>query len=289
MTNVYSLVQDDASVFMIGDLADFKSLRGELCNRLLDTTPFNAGKWQQLDVSGSKAHDTHELKNVTLWMPIPHSAYLEELLEPDTPWARDHFWERVAGEPVNPGDTHTYWPYHRNGKDLHISYTVAGSTTVGKYAHNYMERYWPKKLNWPGNLEGLDRYGRPLGYRFPIGDLDDVVNLLVSDIGTRQAYLPVWFPEDTGAIENQRVPCSLGYHFMIRDGKLHCTYYLRSCEIYRHFTNDVYLTQMLTNWVADEIFRNGGPEVTPGQLTMHITSLHGFVGDTPQIKEMADG
>ena len=65
------------------------------------------------------------------------------------------------------------------------------------------------------------------------GDLDDVVTLLTNDPLTRQAFLPMWFPEDTGVVHGTRVPCSLGYHFMQRDGRLSITYYIRSCDIVR--------------------------------------------------------
>src|SRR5262245_41328374 len=89
-------------------------------------------------------------------------------------------------------------PDHGNEKDL---------ISEPRFSHTYMTRYWPKGLS--------------TGIEFTPGDLMDIARLLVREPYTRQAYLPVWFPEDTGAVEEQRVPCSLGYHFMLRDFKLH--------------------------------------------------------------------
>jgi thymidylate synthase len=107
------------------------------------------------------------------------------------------------------------------------------------------------------------------GIRYQYGDLNDVVEQLRRDESTRQAYLPIFFPEDTGAVHGGRVPCTLGYLFVMRYGFLHCTYYIRSCDFFRHFRDDVYLACRLTLWMTDQL--NSG---TPGVLNMHIANLH---------------
>jgi hypothetical protein len=136
--------------------------------------------------------------------------------------------------------------------------------------------------------------------RYPYGDLDDVVSLLAREPYTRQSYLPVWFPEDTGAVPGERVPCTLGYHFILRRGQLHCFYPMRSCDLLRHFRNDVYMAVRLTQWILEELVKVqgydeahepvGGPKpfdwssVTPGLLTMHMVSLHVFEPDIPVLE-----
>jgi hypothetical protein len=117
-----------------------------------------------------------------------------------------------------------------------------------------MERFWPKRagISPQRSLNGLPRKGVHFNY----GDLDDLVNLLAKDPGTRQAYLPVWFPEDTGAVEGQRVPCTIGYLFTIHQGFLHITYYIRSCDLFRHFNDDVYLAMKLAYWIVDKLNTN---------------------------------
>lgn len=271
---------DENGHLLAADMNDFREARAYLVRRLLNTTPANHGKWQQLDVSKSSLHATYEILNTTLWYQMPKNQLdAEAYIGPDLPWAENHFQERVGGEPINPGVEHANWPYHAHGADLHIK--------GGRYDHNYMERMWPTSLtheNMPSH------YPEPFGfrgYRFDVGDLDDVVKQLVEEVGTRQGYLPIWFPEDTGATAGQRVPCTLGYHFIIRDGILHCQYNLRSCEIYRHFTNDIYMATRLAQWVAERVSDGSKSDVTVGQLTTHIVSLHGFVGDTKQIEELA--
>lgn len=267
---VVSMSGANTGLLLIGSDFDFKDIRSKLAERLLDTEAVNHGKWQQLDVSLSDSHRTYELLNTVIWYDMPRSIdKLRRYVEPDLPWADKHFLERVGGEPINPGVEHANWPYHAGQVKLHQH--------GGKYDHNYMERFWPR---------GIEVSGVPWeGYRFRNGDLNDVVAQLQADPGTRQAYLPIFFPEDTGAAQGQRVPCTLGYHFIVRDGLLHMTYNMRSCEIYRHFTNDVYMAIRLAEWVAWNAF---GDKVDLGQLTMNIVSLHGFVGDAEHIYNLIE-
>ena len=265
---------------LVAGKKDYRDARAFLATRLLETTPQNQGKWQRLDVSKSSAHDTYELLNVTLMYQMPQTVGgAQKHIKPDLPWSEKHFQERIGGKPINPGVEHANWPYHAGQVELHQH--------GGKYDHNYMERMWPKELHhemFDAQFQGS--HWEFSGYRFEVGDLNDVVTQLASEPGTRQAYLPIWFPEDTGATAGQRVPCSLGYHFIFRDGQLHVQYNLRSCEIYRHFTNDIYMAVRLGQWVAEQLALTHGFDISLGQLTTHIVSLHGFVGDTARIEEL---
>lgn len=264
----FSDTTDNGHLF-VAAADQFQEMRWAIASRLLKTEPENHGKWQQLDVSQSGAHRMHELLNVTAWYDMPMDVLdAQECIKPDLPWAENHFWERVGGKAVNPGVEYANWPYHANGLDLHMK--------GKKYDHNYMERFWPT------DLQDIRDDLLPFhGYRFAVGDLDDVVRQLEDNPGTRQAYLPIFFPEDTGATAGQRVPCTLGYHFIIRDGLLHVQYNMRSCEIYRHFTNDVYMAVRLAHWVIGQLpFK-----LDPGQLTMNIVSLHALAGDANSIRK----
>ncbi len=225
--------------------------------------PVRSHFWQAMDIRARPEAEMRELTYYDFSCPIPlTSEELAKQIKPNMPWAEEHFQERVGGIPVNPGVTWKTWPWSNNA-DKH-----RGDT--GQFSHNYMERYWPKHAGG---------WGYPLmGIRFPYGDILDVIALMVKDPNTRQAYMPVFFPEDTGAAHGERIPCSIGYHFMIRDGKLNCTYQLRSCDLYRHFRDDLYLTASLVQWVVEEL-RLKGVEVIPGDLHVYISSLHLFIND----------
>ena len=230
--------------------------------------PVNRHEWQKLCITHSPAHYTHERLNVTLryLAPITMDGAQREI-EPDLPWAEMHFQERVSGAPMNPPPSFTRWPHHYSDSSRHAQ--------EGHFDHTYPERIWPQ---FAGKIRPMPRRG----IRFAYGDLDDVVAMLQSNIMTRQAFLPIWFPEDTGATQGQRVPCTIGYHFQY-DPSIHSlgmTYMIRSCDLIRHFRNDVYMAVRLLQWVCARLTQPDGGEMPMGVLVMHMMNLHMMVGDS---------
>jgi hypothetical protein len=190
--------------------------------------------------------------------------------KPNLPWADEHFLERVSGLPLNPPPSHVNWPFGQKKNEK-----FGGNT---KFSHTYPERIWPKyrKVDGDGKVLIDDTM---MGFRYEYGDFDDVVDLLEKEPYTRQAFLPIWFPEDTGAVHGERVPCTIGYHFIRRGDYLHVVYYIRSCDYIRHFRDDVYLACRKVQWVIDKLKErdhDNWKSVIPGYLSMHITSLHCF-------------
>lgn len=266
---------------------DFSEAFLTLRNRLLDVKPLKAGRWQSRDVSELPQGTTYELANVTIVMGLPQTAHhLAMQTRAHLPWAEDHFQERVSGEPLNPAPSEAWWPFAQKKEGT----TNTDHRMGEKFSHTYPERIWPKHAQGPiASNQRMKVYNNMQGIRFDYGDLDDVIHLLHEDPTTRQAYLPIWFPEDTGVHHGQRVPCTLGYHFMIREDKLQITYYMRSCDLIRHFQDDVYMAGRLAQWVRDELNnRRGKVELEVGELIMHIVSLHIFGGDVPIIEAKGD-
>lgn len=271
---------------MVMRMNDFSSVCHDIAQGLMNSTPLKTERWQSV----SAPQPMLELLNYLVCMELPGEDLNEyrQAVGPNLPWADRHFEEeRVSGDPINPGQTWKIWPYS-NSADTHRR---AGELDP-QFDHSYAERYWPKAAGRTpdGVLESDHDLDTPhRGIRFAYGDLNDLVDVLGSEPTTRQAYLPVWFPEDLGAArEGKRVPCSLGYHLICRDGKLHMMYYLRSCDFVRHFRDDVYLTIRLLLWILEQC-RLGYPEkgwnqVVPGRLTMVITSLHCFETDKVVLK-----
>lgn len=245
--------------------------------------------WQGVRIGHRPEAAMKELLNVTIAFEVGDRtpAILAQATGCNMPWAEDHFQERVCGEPINPGIQWAHWPWGNNAEKF--------LDENGKFNHNYAERYWPKyagSFDKPLNtaheyrsaLEDsgvlMDEPHRGIYHKY--GDLNDVIDLIGRDPFTRQAYLPVFFPEDTGSVHGSRVPCTLGYHFIVRNDELHCVYYLRSCDFVRHFRDDVYLSVRLQQWVLEQLRERYGERwasVKPGSFTMHITSLHCFIND----------
>jgi hypothetical protein len=200
----------------------------------------------------------HEVFDFSFKAPIPHTIEeLVDLVKPDLPWADEHFGERVSGEPMNPAPSYVRWPYYKQDEKWRPG---------GKFSHTYPERMWTPELE---------------GIRYKYGNLGDVVNLLQRDPMTRQAFLPIWFPEDTGATHGERVPCTIGYWFIHRDDHIDLYYPIRSCDYRRHFKNDIYMACRLLMWVLDEL-RGLDPywnDVKPGELHMQVWNLHVFEGE----------
>lgn len=233
-----------------------------------ESTMVQAGRWQGVDLSDNMR--MRELLDITIRTRCDNELW-EEDIKPNMPWANDHFLERVCGEPINPGEQWAKWPWGHSADKFRDQ--------LGQFDHNYMERYWPKFAGqFTRDGESHDSLTPNFGIRRELGDLDDLVALLRRDPLTRQAYLPVWFPEDTGMVHRGRAPCSLGYHFIIRNDEFSCVYYMRSCDMRRHMRDDIYLTVRLMDWIRHQVVHKGGAYPL-GFLTIHFTSLHIFEND----------
>ena len=218
------------------------------------------GFWQSVKTD----NPMYEINNLFFDASMPETKKeLVKEIGPDLPWAEDHFKERIAGYPLNPGNEYKNWPYYRAEID---DKRFRESDEGFKFSHTYMERYWP-----PKDLKGI---------RYNYGNLGHLVDRLNKNPYTRQAYFTVWHPEDQKE-RSERIPCTLGYHFLIRNGKLNITYHIRSCDIRRHFKNDIYLTARLAQWVRDKLkiyFKMGN-------IYMWIGSLHCFYLEKEMLKQ----
>jgi thymidylate synthase len=258
----------------------------------------HSARWQGSDIANMPEMATHEVQHASFAVMLEGKEDLNHWrldIGPNLPWADDHFLERVCGMPINPGTEWKNWPYGKSAERF--------LDDQGMFNHNYMERYWPKYAglgritetasNTPEDFVNLkkdfdDTLTRNHGMKsavnhgifYDYGDLNDVVQLLADDPYTRQAYLPVWFPEDTGG-GSKRAPCTIGYHFLMRDDRMDISYQIRSCDYVRHFRDDCYLTVRLLLWVIDRLreIDNRYVGVRPGKYVMSIQSLHVFRND----------
>src|SRR6185437_7811937 len=264
----------------------FTDTRRTIVDRILAAPEVKTERWQGVDVTKNPAAVTFELRNVCFEVPLLGIEDLDHW-RADTianiPWADDHFLERVGGLPLNPGVQWANWPW-ASSADKH--------RTNEKFNHTYMERLWPKWAHIDTELthtNGTRRQPDRKAWRHPImgvsfsyGDLQDLVELLVREPYTRQAWIPLFFPEDTGYGDGGRKPCTLGYQILVRDDadgpKAHIWYPLRSCDLVRHFPDDCYLAVRLLLWIVQEC-RKRNPfwnDVELGTYAMHMTSLHIF-------------
>ena len=208
-------------------------------------------------IEGNSDYETKELQNYCYTLLDASSKGVTGVIQP---WADAEFKERVTDpwtrwdngeEPcvdipefVNPG---TAWELR---KDIWTEYMHEG-----KMAYTYNERIWQND------------------------QLTKIINRLKEDHDSRQLWLSIWDPnDDTDKLGGvSRVPCSLGYNFQFRDGKLNMHYVMRSCDFNTHFVNDVYLAIKLLEYVAKE----AGLEV--GSFTHTMFSLHVYKKDVSDV------
>lgn len=239
-------------------------------------------RWQAQEVNATMCEFLHYQFRMALTAGTDIDEW-QKLIEANYPWAEDHFKERVCGWPLNPGIEWAHWPW-ANKADKSRS-------KGGMFNHNYMERFWPKfadayhPTTTPQEFEEwMTNVGQEpmMGLRHEYGDLGEMIQMLAEEPSTRQAYLPIWFPEDTSYANKGRKPCTLGYHFILRNGRLDITYHIRSCDFYRHFDDDVYMAVRLAIHVLQScrmVNPNVWNHVQLGELVMNITSLHMFLSD----------
>jgi len=183
-------------------------------------------------------------------------------INPLLPWANQHFEERIQGFATNPDPSHVNWLKGNENYKMNEE----------KFSHTYSERLWPKDLY--------------TGIRFAVGDLSTAVELLKTKPSTRQLVVPMYMHEDlTASLEGERVPCSLSWNFILRQGLLHCTYTMRSTDAVRHLHNDLYFANLLTLYLIEQ----SGIKAKPGNLSFTSTNLHCFENDKYTLKRLIEG
>jgi thymidylate synthase len=175
-------------------------------------------------------------------------------------WCKEEFKERISQRGgVNPGEAYKLRPEVWNQflvekTELYDDDDDGGVRRVKKFDYNYNER-----ISWqiPSIIEELRI--RP-ETRQAIIEVHNNINDLKS-LGGRE-----------------RIPCSMFYQFMVRDGKLDVLYVMRSSDFATHFTNDIWQADELRRFIASQV---GLPI---GKFIMTISSLHIYAKDWSELK-----
>ena len=196
-------------------------------------------------IEGNPEYETTELQNYCYTILDAKSSEIPNVIQP---WADAEFIERITepkdGNFINPGEA---WKLREN--------------VWGEFFHNGKFGYSYNELLWNNN------------------QFTKIIERLKEDPDSRQLWISLWDPtRDPDLLGGvSRVPCSLGYGFQVREGKLNMHYVMRSCDFSTHFSNDVYLAIKLLEYVAELT----GYEV--GNFTHTIFSLHVYRKDLKEV------
>lgn len=108
-------------------------------------------------------------------------------------------------------------------------------------------------------------------------------DVLKFDPNSRQAVITVYEGEKDHAVRGgqKRVPCSMYYQFMVREGKLDVIYTMRSNDFMVHFPYDIWMAAALRDLIAERISTDEDI-IEPGKLIYFSGSLHAYQKDVPQ-------
>lgn len=205
---------------------------------------------QDKNIEGNTDYETYELQNYSYMLLCPYYDLMDGV---SRTWADMEFNERVK----DPFEMDSENPKFVNPGEAYKERIEVWKEFLhnGKFAYTYNERIWQND------------------------QLMKVIDILKKDNETRQAWLSIWNPniDPNNLGGGSRVPCSLGYNFQIRNGKLDMHYIMRSCDFSTHFCNDVYLALRLQEYVANLV------GVPIGNFTHTMFSLHVYKKDVKDV------
>lgn len=169
-------------------------------------------------------------------------------------WLKEEFAERISPNFTNPGEA---WKLREEvWKEFLVDTVVEGFDEKGEYAAETSERFeytYNERMQW---------------------QLKPVIDELRKNPETRQAIIEVHDRAiDTERMGKKRVPCSMFYQFMKRDGALDVIYVMRSTDFAEHFQNDIWLADELGRYIARQL------GIPTGKFVMFASSLHIYKKD----------
>lgn len=220
---------------------------------------FEVGEWiegatyQDKDVEGDPSFDFMELRPYVY--SLTGTEDLDRFIadrELNREWIKAEFNERIGrnfSEPANPGSA---WKFRGEVWEEFLG-------DDGKFAYTYAERFHP------GVNHQLDQ---PL----------TVLAELSRHPASRQAIIQIFdVHKDLTRIGGEtRIPCSMFYQLMIRNGAVDLHYVMRSCDFFTHFPYDQLLAIGFQEFAACIL------NCPIGIFHHIITSLHGFRRDFPK-------
>ncbi|MFC8291123.1 thymidylate synthase [Streptomyces sp. NPDC057242] len=139
------------------------------------------------------------------------------------------------------------------------------NTKLRQYADDGVLRgaYGPRMRKWAGTVDQLAR----------------VVEILKQDPDSRRALIQLYDPARDAA-GHKDVPCTLGFRFYLRDGRLHMSTTMRGQDVWIGMPYDLFfytvLHELVAGWIGAEL----------GDFHHHVGSLHIYENHLAQAEEL---
>ncbi|MFM9615810.1 thymidylate synthase [Streptomyces niveiscabiei] len=152
---------------------------------------------------------------------------------------------------LNPAFAVAETVWHLSGSDAPWIFDY--NTRLHQYADDGVLRgaYGPRMRNWDGKVDQLRR----------------VVDILREDPDSRRAVIQLYDPVQD-AFGHKDVPCTLGFRFHLRDGRLHMSTTMRGQDVWIGMPYDLFFFTVLHELVAGWLDADLGP------YHHHVGSLH---------------
>ena len=125
--------------------------------------------------------------------------------------------------------------------------------------------YW--RIISDDNCTSNSAYGNIVHERYQYDQLESVLNILKKDRNSRRALINFNVPNPNRRITKDEI-CTIVVQFLVRDNKVNCHVYMRSCDLYTGFPYDYIYFTCLQHIVAEEL------SLEVGSYYHTCTSLH---------------
>ncbi|MFD4241360.1 thymidylate synthase [Streptomyces sp. NPDC058525] len=165
---------------------------------------------------------------------------------------------------INPAFAVAETVWHLSGSDAPWIFDY--NARLRQYADDGVLRgaYGPRMRNWSGSVDQLSR----------------VVEILKEDPDSRRALIQLYDPAQDAA-GHKDVPCTLGFRFYLRAGRLHMSTTMRGQDVWIGMPYDLFFYTVLHELVA------GWLDAELGEFHHHVGSLHIYDDHLDQAEQLS--
>lgn len=170
-------------------------------------------------------------------------------------------------------------PYHKPFPFWAISESLSELLNLSR---PIMERYDPSRMDesYVMTPDRMPCYS--YGERWHVhNQVMNIFNRLNTNPTSKRAFMAIYSGHDT-ELGRPDIPCTIGHHFDIRDGKLDVAAHMRSWDFFAGNIYDVFLASVLQKSFVSWLRHGNLKDLEPGRLHFYGNSLHYYpvrVGD----------